>query len=171
MRYAENQTMISIYEAQQAEVDKVFAFIKDINKNNFITTADIEGILAYEKILGISADEINDDLELRRLRVINKLALRTPFTRIFLEQMLETIFGHGNWTLEIDPVALTMFMYVITDSPQIYNQTVSDIGDIVPANIEFSHAGEVPYTHIYLNTHHTHESMEQFTFGELSQFA
>ena len=46
--------------------------------------------------------EPGDTLEFRRLRVLNRLALRPPFTLPFLKEKLTELFGPGNYGVEVD---------------------------------------------------------------------
>jgi len=169
--YDENLDMQAVYTAQHIEAKKLFDALLSAYRDNFIVTASVGGIRRYEEILGIVPDERLDDLETRRKRVINKLAMNTPYTRLFLEQYLETVFGAGNWSLNIDDVNLILYIDIETESIQIYNQAVRDIGQIIPANLDYRPTGDVPFTHRYLGNRFTHEQMTQFTYGELSQYA
>ncbi len=169
--YDDNAEMQSAYLAQHVSMRELLDTCGAAFENNFIVRAGLAGIKRYEEILGIVPDVLLDDIELRRKRGINKLALTIPYTETFLRQYLEAVFGAGKWALEVDPVGLTLYVYIETDSPQIYNQTVRDIAQIIPANLGFTADGDTPYTHRYLNREYTHEQMTALTFGELSKYA
>ena len=74
--------------------DKVF-------RNRFISTADEDGIIHYEKILGIRPN-INDSLESRRIRIQNNWFNKVPYVyRVFLAR-LALICGNRDFTIERD---------------------------------------------------------------------
>ena len=169
--YDNNTEIQAIYNAQGEQILIISGGIDRSFYNNFIIKAGIDGIRRFEVLLGIIADEALEDIEFRRTRVLNRLGLHPPYTRLFLEQMLTSIFGAGNWEMEIDPVSLTFEVYVETADWQTYDMTMENIRNIIPANLGFISASVVPYTHVYLRRHYTHDEMSALTQGELSQFA
>ena len=58
----ENDTMNSIYSTQEDEINKLNQTSMDVFKNNFIQTANLNGIQKYENMLKIKSDN-NFDLE------------------------------------------------------------------------------------------------------------
>lgn len=133
--YDENETIREIRNAQEPEFDKLENASESAFYDNFIITAGIQGIRNYEQILDIIPDTINETTEFRRGRVINRLASMPPFTEIFLRQKLNTIFGAGNWSLIVDHKIYTIYIDVATRVRNLYEQTIDDIRQIVPANL------------------------------------
>ena len=72
-----------------------------IHRNLFVQTMDEGTAAQWEAILRI-LPEPGDTLEFRRLRVLNRLALRPPFTLPFLKEKLTELFGPGNYGVEVD---------------------------------------------------------------------
>ncbi|MCI9444350.1 MAG: DUF2313 domain-containing protein [Oscillospiraceae bacterium] len=72
-----------------------------IHQNLFIQTMDDGTAAQWEAILRI-LPEPGDTLEFRRLRVLNRLALRPPFTLPFLKEKLAELFGPENYGVEVD---------------------------------------------------------------------
>ena len=70
-------------------------------KNNFILTADINGIERWEQILGIIANPLIEDIEFRRWRVQNRLSMQPPLTKRFLQQVLDELVGENNTEIEV----------------------------------------------------------------------
>ena len=81
-KYNGNQTMLSVYDAQLQELDWNDRLIYQAFLNNFVKYCDIEGIRRFEAMFDIKADEVNDTMELRRARIINKFAFQLPYTKI-----------------------------------------------------------------------------------------
>lgn len=133
--YDENETIEEIRIAQENELDKLENASESAFLDNFIMTAGIQGIRNYEQILDIAPDTINDTIEFRRGRIINRLSSMPPFTEIFLRQKLNTIFGSGRWSLVVDHAIYTIFIDVDTRIRNLFQQTISDIRQIVPANM------------------------------------
>ena len=95
-KYSGNLTMLAIYDAQLQELDGNSSLIYQAFLNNFVKYANIEGVRRFEALFFIQADEETESLELRKARIINKFAMQLPYTKIFVEQMLNTIFGEDN---------------------------------------------------------------------------
>lgn len=169
--YSENITIKELNKSQNAEIEMLNTGANNAFKNNFIITSDIVGIRRYEAILNIIADELKDTLEFRRNRLYSKHAMIAPFTRIFLEQQLETIFGNGKWILDIDSDNYAIYIDIETSIPSLYEQTIADIAEIIPANLTVIAVSIVPYTHEYLNRNYTYEQMEQLDYEELSKYS
>lgn len=166
-----NQETLAIALAQNREMTQAQSEISRIFNNCFIETADIEGIRQYERLFNVIPDEALDTVEFRRARIINKLAWTIPFTRIFIEQRLNIIFGEGKWDLNIDYNNYTVYMDIETEIPALFEQAMDDMRQIIPANMLIISIVLLPFTHRYLNRRFTHDDMAQFTFGELSQYS
>lgn len=169
--YDGNDTMQAIADALNPAFDKLNSSVKVSFLDNFILTAGIKGIRNYERILGIIPDVLKDTVEFRRARVINRLAQMPPFTEVFLRQKLNTIFGEGNWNLEVNANEYRINIDVETNVKNLFDSTMEDIRRIIPANLTMVTAALTPYTHRYLNKTYTHAEMAQFTQGHLSQYA
>ena len=166
-----NQTMLEIYRVQGTELNGYENIIYRIFLNNYIMLADIEGIRRFEAIYNIKADETTETIDFRRARLINKLATLPPFTKIFLEQMLNTIFGEDNVHIDIIYNEYRLQIMIDTDIENLFEETMKEIRQIIPANIILEEYQLTPYTHRYLNRYYTHQQMEQFDYNELSRYA
>lgn len=169
--YIDNIDMLAVYNAQKLELIMFGQKSNQAFLNNFVKTCDLEGIRRWEKIFNILADEINDSLEYRKSRVMNKLVQQLPYTKIFLEQMLSSLFGENNYILQIINNTYIIYIDIETDIDGLYNDTIRNIRNIVPANMTIEAIQVIPYIHLYLNRYYTYEEMEQLTYGELSQYA
>lgn len=169
--YDENLDMLAVYRAQGIDIN-----IADKNSyqnflNNFVLYCNLEGIRRWEKLFNILADEAKDSLEYRQQRVLQKLLQVPPYTKIFLEQMLESLFGADKFDLQIDENSYKISIYIETSSDDLYDDTLKNIRIIVPANMTIETIKADKYIHLYLNKHYTYGEMEQFTYGELSRYA
>lgn len=100
-----------------------------IHKNLFVQTMDEGTTAQWEAILRILPTP-EESLEFRRLRVLNRLALRPPFTLIFLREKLDLLFGPGNYQVEVDYPNYTLYIEASVEA-QPYFGEVSALLSIV----------------------------------------
>lgn len=169
--YEENETMLEVYKQENLEIDEFELMIARVFLNNFVKTCNEEGIKRFEKIFKILADEINESLEYRKARIINKFTSQLPYTKIFLQQMLEGIFGIGMYEINILNNIYKIKINVETSIQGLADQTFKDLREIIPANLIIERLVLQPYVHGYIRKYYSHEDLQQFTYGELSQYA
>jgi hypothetical protein len=169
--YENNAEMLAIYNTQSDEISSYEAIIQRVFLNNLVKYCNIEGIRRFEDIFNIQADEVNESLELRKQRVINKFSQLPPFTKIFVQQMLEYIFGNEMWEFEIYYNNYKVKIGIESSIDGIVTETLKDLRQIIPANIIIEQIVYYPYTHGYLKRHYTHSELTQFKQEELSQYA
>ena len=170
-KYSGNLTMLAIYDSQNKELNKTSALIYQTFLNNFLKHCDIEGVRRFEALFDIQANEETESIELRKERIRQKFAEYPPFTKIFVEQMLEYLFGNGNWEFIPDYNNYRVQVGIETDIEGLVEETLKDLRKIIPANMILETIIYVQYTHNYLKRHYTHSELEEFTQGELSQYA
>lgn len=164
----DNDTMKALYGTEAFEVEKLCGETKHIIDNLFIQTMDTEGVAKQEKFFNIKPNAFQT-LEERKMILLNKILYRPPFTRQALQQILENIWGKGNFIYELYPDDYRMIIDIDTNNPTIYLQFSQQVREVVPANIYLILS--IQYTHLYLGRNFTYERMESLTYGELSQYA
>lgn len=170
-KYSLNSDMLAIYNAQANEIDKIKKKIKTEYLNNFIKTCNIDGIRRWEKIFNILADEIKDSLEFRKARVLNKIIQQPPYTEIYLRIMLSDLFGEDKYTLQVDGKNYIIKVDIETNIDGLFEDTIDTLRVLIPANMELKVLQVQQFLHLYLQRNYTHQQLEQFTFGELSQYS
>lgn len=114
----------------QAELDKCMI-------NQFILTSDEDGIEYREKELGIVANPEKEDLDFRRMRLLNRISMQPPYTTIFLRQRLDEIIGKDQYILTIDYDKYTIYIESVAKN-QIYNHEISvTLTMVKPAEMVF----------------------------------
>jgi len=166
--YENNQTMLANYNAQKTEINDYEAIIQRIFLNNLVKYCNVEGIRRFESIFYIQADEINENLEFRKMRVINKFNQLPPFTKIFIKQLLSDLFGEENIAFDVFYNDYTFKVEIETTLDSLLTETLKDLRKIIPANMIIEQILYYPYSHGYLKKYYTHEEMKQFTHGELN---
>ena len=169
--YSENEEMLAIYDAQHNEIERVNAKQIQAFLNNYIKTCDLEGIRRWEKIFHILPDEILDTLEYRKNRVLQKMLQQPPYTEVYLRKILTGLFGVENYVLQIDGNNYIINLTILTEDDNVYNDFISTLNDIKPCNLVLNEVQAEKYMHIYLRSKYTHQEMQQFTQGDLSQYA
>ena len=170
-RFVNNQTVNAYTTAQNKLLTDFDNRLKQYFDNNYIVTADMDGILRYENIFDIKFNVESDSREFRKARLFNKLAITSPFTYTFILQMLHNLFGEGNYGFSVDYNEMEIHVDINTDIPQLFNQTIEDIRQMIPANMMMTPSYIEPFTLRYLNVNYTNEELGQFTNGELSQYS
>lgn len=133
--YYDNRSMNSILDTEQIEIDKIKSQTLDAFHDNFALTATIRGIENYERILRITPDPATESIEFRRNRIIMRLGMFLPYTKFFLQEFLNGVFGDGNWNLVVDHLIYTIYIDVETNIYGLYEQTMKDVRELIPANL------------------------------------
>ena len=107
------------FEALGQTLDEEFKLLAKANQedleNYFIMTAGPDSIALWEKEIGIRAD-VNDTLDFRRRRLINRYTTKPPFTIRWLEGQLRELLGTGFVRTERDDDLEILYVYVDIDS-------------------------------------------------------
>lgn len=83
---------------------------QQVLNNQFVITADMQGIQQYENMLDIVADDTKENLDFRRTRIINRLSTSPPFSIQFLKNKLDELIGVGKWDAYIDFDSYTLYV-------------------------------------------------------------
>lgn len=117
--------------AEQPEIDALHFQVIHAGDDFFITTLSLEGVLRWEKILGITPDPAAD-LVMRRQEILMAYIDKLPFTFRYLK----------NWLRSIDPgisASIIFYEYVLkVVVPQGYTMITSLanlLQKMIPANI------------------------------------
>ena len=127
-------TLFSIY---LTEFDKVKA-------NQFIMTADLDGIEIYERILGITATT-GESLDFRRSRALNRWVDITPYTHNALYSKIARLQGNENFQIVYDQ---QKYKITVITSLTIFGQVdelISTLDYMLPANLIKSHVNNIRY--------------------------
>ena len=120
-------------DIEDVQFDKWFEDMDDARRNQFILSADIRGIEAFEVLYEIKADPSTEDAEFRRRRVLSKMLMRIPFTWRFLLQYLKQIDAEYKARLYNNKylVMIESAGFTKTQINMLYNA----LRQIIPANM------------------------------------
>jgi|GEM_PF-260720 len=103
--------------------------------NQFVLTADIKGIEAFEKLYYIIANPAMEDLEFRRLRVLSRMTTAPPFSIRMLRQRLDVMIGVDKYKAWADNNSYTLYIEAVSENSAWYQEVSIFVNRIKPANI------------------------------------
>lgn len=89
-----------IFDAEDIELENLNYNIKKMLTEVIVKMADSYGLDRYEKIYNIS--NTSNNIEIRRINILNKINDILPFTLKWLYNKLEEALGEGNFSIDID---------------------------------------------------------------------
>ena len=121
-----------VMNLQQENVDLIAKELRNVQSNQYISTANIQTIKIYENLLKINSNP-NDSLDVRRFRVLTRLTGQKPYTFRYLQELLSSFSGPASLTMlynEYKLVATINFEQVgqLSEVEYLFRS-------IVPANI------------------------------------
>lgn len=141
--YSGIMEMHDIMNAEEREMDIARAELTSAFANTFVLTSDESGVILFEKMLNVVADETKEDLAFRRQRLMNRLATLPPYTFKFLEHKLDQIIGQGAWRAYIDFNQHTLYIECSATNQNWYSEIEFTVNRVKPCNMVFIN---VPYT-------------------------
>ena len=127
----------NLFSEYSIEFDKV-------KVNQFIMTADLDGIEIYERILGITATT-GESLDFRRSRALNRWVDIVPYTHNALYSKIARLQGNENFQIVYDQ---QRYKITVITSLTIFGQVdelISTLDYMVPANLIKSHVNNIRY--------------------------
>ena len=117
------------------ELDELNHTIEQIQQNQFVETANHEGLSYYEKMLKIRADK---DMEVRRFNILSKFNATIPFTMRWLENSLNSTIGKGSYLLDLDHTNYTLMISIMKHKEHLINHLTQELEDKLPAHLILS---------------------------------
>ena len=114
------------------EIDELRSKLKLLQDNQFIESANDEGLRRYEQMLGLSSA---DDLETRRFNILNKYNSTIPFTMKWLRNTLNTTLGKGNFLIDMNYKCYTLTISVVASKEHLIPMIYDDLRKKIPCNL------------------------------------
>lgn len=108
-----------------------------VQDNAYVMLCDNGSLKVYEDMFRIIADPVNESVEFRRLRVLNRMTSSPPFTYKFLVQKLDEIFGDDQYTVFLDCDQQTLYIESSATSMDWYREVSFTVNNVKPANIRY----------------------------------
>ena len=164
-----NNELMSLYKVHKEELEKIEISTRILFQNLFLFTSDLKGVEKYEKMLGISGV---GTLQSRKTNILQKLALRPPYTEPVLWRLCNSIYGENkfNFTVYVDICALVFEAFV--DNPEDYISFNKELRYIIPANICLVYL--LQYVYKWMENNLNYETLTnnlKYTYAELSRYS
>ena len=114
------------------EINKLKDKLLQLQDNQFIETADDEGLSRYEKMLSIPYSE---DVATRRFNILNKYNSTIPFTMMWLTNTLNTTLGKGNFLLDMNYGEYVLTISILNSKEQHIETLYKDLRKKIPCNL------------------------------------
>lgn len=114
------------------EIDKLRNKLQQLQDNQFIETANHEGLRKYEQMLNIP---FTGDMETRKFNILNKYNSTIPFTIRWLKNTLSTTLGNGNFLVDMDYENYMLSISIVKEKEQFINTLQKDLRKKIPANL------------------------------------
>lgn len=126
-----------ICQAEKAQFDLLADEIINVADNFYFQTMDAGAVSQWEQIFGIIPNTTTETLDFRRIRVLNRISTRPPFTLGFLYQKLDELIGQGQWTVYVDYPNYTLYIESSAENQQYATEVSYTINRIKPAHIVY----------------------------------
>lgn len=110
---------------------------QQIWNNLYVQTCDEATIAQYESMLNL-VPAVGDTLEVRRARVMSRLAISVPYSERKLRSIFDEIYGAGNYQLTVDHVNQTVSMIITAFVPDAVQQFCDTWYSMAPAHVAFT---------------------------------
>lgn len=141
--YREVQEMNDILRAE----DALFLILRNEfetgKTNQFIKTADSEGLAIFEAILGI-VPVADESVESRRSRVLSRWINITPYTHNSLVRRLASLQGNYNFDINYERDAYRLSIRTNLELPGQVDELDYALIEMIPANLELISRNEIP---------------------------
>lgn len=132
--------------------------------NQFVITADEEGISRYERMLGLQVSD-SDTLETRIFRVLARYQEQAPYTYRQLKIILDSLLGPDNYVMERNVAEKWLTVKIELTVKRQFEAVEETLERMVPQNMiltvelrynqhstlaRFTHAQLAAYTHLQL---------------------
>lgn len=122
-----------IFDAEDIELEDLNYNLKKMLTEVIVKTADSYGLDRYEKIYNIS--NTSNNIEIRRINILNKINDILPFTLKWLYNKLEEALGEGNYHIDVDYNNYSIKITILGLSMEIADIYRENLRQQLPANM------------------------------------
>ena len=135
--------------------------------NQFVETADENGILRFEHLYGIIPSD-TDTIAERRDKIRLYMLIGSPsYTIKRLHDIMRILCGSGNYSVDMNAETCELTIRVALASRSVFDEAVKVIKAIIPANITLDMS--LMYNKYELYENKTHLQLEPFTHEQLRE--
>lgn len=163
---AETTEFKAIAQAENPEINNLWAEHDTVMDNQFINTMDEESCSRWEKMLNITPLG-TDTLADRRFRILAYINADIPYTYKQLEIMLSNLCGADGYTMQLQNTLYKLVVRVALSASKQYSEVEKLLKRTVPANMLIDldllynqHQYLAQFTHQYLSAF-THKQLKE----------
>lgn len=106
-----------------------------LQENFYLSTCDEETVAYYENLFGLRV-RLEDTLDFRKERLLQKFNTVVPFSIGFLKAKLGMLYGTDGYTLDVDSVESILRIKVTSDRYGAIDLLYDLLWDVVPAHMK-----------------------------------
>lgn len=122
-----------IFDAEDIELEELDYNLKKMLTEVIVKMADSYGLDRYENIYNIN--NTSNNIEIRRINILNKINDILPFTLKWLHNKLEEALGEGNFHIDIDYNNYSIKITILGLSMEIADIYRENLRQQLPANM------------------------------------
>lgn len=126
-----------ICQTETAQFESLADEVVGVADNFYFQTMDEAAVSQWEQILKIVPNPATETLDFRRVRVLNRISTRPPYTLGFLYQKLDELIGPGLWTVTVDYANYTLYIESSAENQNYATEVAFTVNRIKPAHIVY----------------------------------
>lgn len=126
-----------ICQTETAQFESLADEVVGVADNFYFQTMDEAAVSQWEQILKIVPNPTTETLDFRRVRVLNRISTRPPYTLGFLYQKLDELIGPGLWTVTVDYANYTLYIESSAENQNYATEVAFTVNRIKPAHIVY----------------------------------
>jgi len=155
---------MGIVDGEQVAVEALWDAVQQALEEQFIETAEENGLSRWEKALGITSRASEDYAE-RRFRILAVMSSQLPYTIRELEKRLVFLCTQDGYEVELDHENFSLSVSVALEARSSLETVQKLLEKMVPANIVVS--ADLKYNqHLHWSVW-THQALSGYTHGQL----
>lgn len=135
--YSKIREIEQLAEVEDRETANLQQALQRLLDDQFVRTASERAIRRRELQLGIRADPVNESLELRKLRLINRYSTKPPFTLRYLQERLDFLLEPGRAAVRVDVENFILTLTTSVEDANLFREVEYTVKTIVPANMVY----------------------------------
>lgn len=164
--FHEVKETIEIANAEKLPLEGTWQAIEDSLNNQFIVSANEDGLARQEKMLKIKVPA-TDTLETRRFRLLTRYQEQAPYTYTVLKQLLNSLLGEGKYELTRSAaekwikVRLELTVRGQFDAVELMLERITPLNMVLTVDLRYNqHSLLANYTHAQLSAF-THTQLRE----------
>lgn len=162
----EIREIVEIANVENSSLESVWQAIEDALNNQFILTANEEGLARYEKMLEMKVPG-TDDVETRRFRLLTRFNEQPPYTNKITKKLLDTLLGEGHYDYIRDAANKTLTVKLELTVKGQFDAVVALLERVTPQNMVLT--VELRYNQHITLANFTHQQLSSLTHQQLRE--